>query len=125
MMHDKKAKPAKKMMAGGMTKKMMAGGMAKKGYQAGGMMNEGEMMDRMGRGMAKADMQQRAMKEGGIAKAIKKHEKSSVAHKAGLKAGGMAKMMASGGMTKKMASGGGVKRADGVVSKGHTKGKMI
>jgi hypothetical protein len=35
------------------------------------------------------------------------------------------KMMAGGGMTKKMASGGGVKRADGIVSKGHTKGKII
>jgi hypothetical protein len=106
--------------------KMAAGGMAKKGYQAGGMMSEGEMMDRMGRGMARADMQQRAMKEGGIAKAIKKHETSSPVHKAGLKAGGATKkMMAGGGMTKKMQSGGGVTRADGIVKKGHTKGKMI
>lgn len=109
-------------------KMMKSGGMAKKkGYAAGGMMDEGEMMDRMGRGMAKAEMQKKAMKKGGVAEAIKKHEKSSAVHKAGLKEGGMAKkkMMAGGGMTKKMASGGGVRRADGVVSKGHTKGKMI
>jgi hypothetical protein len=117
MMHDKKAKPAKR---------MMAGGMAKKGYQAGGVMDEEEMMGRMGRGMAKATMQKKAMKEGGIAKAIKKHETSSPVHKAGLKAGGATKkMMAGGGMTKKMQSGGGVTRADGIVKKGHTKGKMI
>ncbi len=106
--------------------KMAAGGMTKKAYQAGGMMSEGEMMDRMGRGMARADMQQRAMKEGGIAKAIKKHEKSSAVHKAGLKAGGATKkMMSGGGMTKKMQAGGGVTRADGIVKKGHTKGKMV
>ena len=96
-------------------KMMKSGGMAKKkGYAAGGMMDEGKMMGKMGRGMAKADMQKRAeMKKGGIAEAIKKHEKSSPVHKAGLKAGGMAKMksggkakMAYGGMAKKMKSGG-------------------
>ena len=149
MMH-KKTKPTKKMMAGGMMKKgyaaggampmkdgkpafigdgkgkMAAGGMAKKGYQAGGVMDEEEMMGRMGRGMAKATMQKKAMQSGGIAKAIKKHEASSPVHKAGLKAGGATKkMMAGGGMTKKMQSGGGVTRADGIVKKGHTKGKMI
>ena len=50
----------------------------KKKYMGGGMMKrdmEGEMMDRMGRGMAKAEMQEKAMKKGGIAEAIKKHEK--------------------------------------------------
>jgi hypothetical protein len=150
MMHDKKAKPAKRMMAGGMMKKgyaaggampmkdgkpafvgdgkgkMAAGGMAKKGYQAGGVMDEEEMMGRMGRGMAKATMQKKAMKEGGIAKAIKKHETSSPVHKAGLKAGGATKkMMAGGGMTKKMQAGGGVTRGDGIVKKGRTQGKMI
>ena len=149
MMH-KKTKPTKKMMAGGMMKKgyaaggampmkdgkpafvgdgkgkMATGGMAKKGYQAGGVMDEEEMMGRMGRGMAKATMQKKAMQAGGIAKAIKKHEASSPVHKAGLKAGGATKkMMAGGGMTKKMQSGGGVTRADGIVKKGHTKGKMI
>lgn len=87
-------------------KMMKSGGMAKKkGYAAGGMMDEGVMMDRMGRGMAKADMQKRAeMKKGGMAKK---------------------KMMAGGGMTKKMASGGGVTRADGAIDKGHTKGRML
>ena len=87
----------------------------KKKYMGGGMMKrdmEGEMMDRMGRGMAKAEMQEKAMKKGGIAEAIKKHEKSSVAHKAGLKSGGMAKKS-------------GVTRADGVIKKAHTKGTMI
>ena len=110
-----------------MKAKMMAGGgKMKKGYAAGGRMDEGELMDRMGRGMAKAEMQKKAMKKGGIAEAIKKHEKSSPVHKAGLKAGGMTKkMMAGGGMTKNMASGGGVTRADGIVKKGHTKGKMV
>ena len=110
-------------------KMMKSGGMAKKkGYAAGGMMDEGKMMGKMGRGMAKADMQKRAeMKKGGIAEAIKKHEKSSPVHKAGLKAGGMAKkkMMAGGGMTKKMASGGGVTRADGAIDKAHTKGRIL
>jgi hypothetical protein len=174
MMH-KKTKPTKKMMAGGMMKKgyaaggampmkdgkpafigdgkgkMAAGGMAKKGYQAGGVMDEEEMMGRMGRGMAKAKMeeemmgpwvhakatmQKKAMQAGGIAKAIKKHEASSPVHKAGLKAGGATKkmmagggmtkkMMAGGGMTKKMQAGGGVTRGDGIIKKGRTQGKMI
>jgi hypothetical protein len=87
----------------------------KKKYMGGGMIDrESEMMDRMGRGMAKAEMQEMAkprMQNGGIAKAIKKHEASSVAHKAGLKAGGMAKK--------------GVTRADGAIKKAHTKGTMI
>ena len=117
-------------------KMMAAGGMAKKGYQAGGVMDEEEMMGRMGRGMAKATMLKKAMQSGGIAKAIKKHEASSPVHKAGLKAGGATKkmmagggmtkkMMAGGGMTKKMQAGGGVTRGDGIVKKGRTQGKMI
>jgi hypothetical protein len=124
--------------------KMAGGGMMKKSYQAGGMMgDENDMMARMGRGMAKAKMEeemmagmpQRRMQKGGITQAIKKHEQSSPVHKAGLKSGGPAKkmqaggmakkMMAGGGMTKKMQAGGGVTRADGIVKKGHTKGKMI
>ena len=111
-----------------MKAKMMAGGgKMKKGYAAGGVMDdENEMMGKMGRGMAKATMQKKAMQAGGIAKAIKKHEASSPVHKAGLKAGGATKkMMAGGGMTKKMQAGGGVTRADGIVKKGHTKGKMV
>jgi hypothetical protein len=108
MMH-KKTKPMKKMMAGGMMKKgyaaggampmkdgkpafvgdgkgkMAGGGMTKKAYQAGGMMgDENDMMARMGRGMAKAKMEeemmagmpQRRMQKGGITQAIKKHEQS-------------------------------------------------
>jgi hypothetical protein len=124
--------------------KMAGGGMTKKAYQAGGMMgDENDMMARMGRGMAKAKMEeemmagmpQRRMQKGGITQAIKKHEQTSPVHKAGLKSGGPAKkmqaggmakkMMAGGGMTKKMQAGGGVTRADGIVKKGHTKGKMI
>lgn len=90
-----------------MKAKMKAGGgMMKKGYQAGGVMKEGEMMDRMGRGMAKAMMQKDAekmpMQKGGMTK----------------------KMMAGGGMTKKMQAGGGVTRGDGL-SKVKTKGKMV
>jgi hypothetical protein len=121
--------------------------MTKKAYQAGGMMgDENDMMARMGRGMAKAKMEeemmagmpQRRMQKGGITQAIKKHEQSSPVHKAGLKSGGPAKkmqaggmakkMMAGGGMTKKMMmqdAGGGVTRGDGIVKKGHTQGKMI
>jgi len=121
-----------------MKAKMKAGGgMMKKGYQAGGVIeDENEMMGRMGRGMAKATMQKKAMQAGGVAKAIKKHEASSPVHKAGLKSGGPAKkmmagggmtkkMMAGGGMTKKMQAGGGVTRADGIVKKGHTKGTVV
>jgi hypothetical protein len=160
MMH-KKTKPTKKMMAGGMMKKgyaaggampmkdgkpafigdgkgkMAAGGMAKKGYQAGGVMDEEEMMGRMGRGMAKATMQEESHAKPVVSlKAIKKHEASSPVHKAGLKAGGATKkmmagggmtkkMMAGGGMTKKMQAGGGVTRGDGIIKKGRTQGKMI
>ena len=71
---------------------------------------EGMMMKKMGRGMAKADMQKK-MQKGGVAEAIKKHEASSAVHKAGLKSGGMAKK--------------GVTRADGAIKKAHTKGTMI
>lgn len=35
------------------------------------------------------------------------------------------KGMKMGGKVKKMASGGGVTRADGCITKGHTKGKMV
>ena len=78
---------------------------------------ESMMMKKEGRGMAKADMQKMSMKKprmqkGGIAEAMKKHEESSAVHKAGLKAGGMAKKS-------------GVTRADGVIKKAHTKGTMI
>jgi hypothetical protein len=91
--------------AGAGMRRMQKGGMAASDM-------EGEMMDRMGRGMAKAEMQEKAMQAGGIAKAIKKHEQSSAAHKAGLKSGGVAKKS-------------GVTRADGVIKKAHTKGTMI
>jgi hypothetical protein len=149
MMHNKT-----KMKAGDGKGKMAGGGMTKKAYQAGGMMgDENDMMARMGRGMAKAKMEeemmagmpQRRMQKGGITQAIKKHEQASPVHKAGLKSGGPAKkmqaggmakkmmagggmtkkMMAGGGMTKKMQAGGGVTRGDGIVKKGHTQGKMI
>ena len=88
-------------------KMMSGGGKMKKAYQAGGMTKEGEMMDRMGRGMAKTMMQKDAekmpMQKGGMTK----------------------KMMAGGGMTKKMQAGGGVTRGDGIAKKGHTKGTMV
>lgn len=60
-------------------------------------MNEGKMMGKEGRGMAKAMMQKAAEK------AVKGHEKRM----------------------HKMKSGGYVKSADGCVDKGHTKGRML
>lgn len=60
-------------------------------------MNEGKMMAKEGRGMAKAMMQKAADK------AVKGHEKRM----------------------HKMQKGGYVKSADGICDKGHTKGKMV
>ena len=60
-------------------------------------MDENKAMKKMGRGMAKAEMQEIA------SGAVKKHEKSM----------------------HKMAKGGYVKAADGVCKKGKTKGKMV
>jgi hypothetical protein len=173
MMH-KKTKPTKKMMAGGMMKKgyaaggampmkdgkpafigdgkgkMAAGGMAKKGYQAGGVMDEEEMMGRMGRGMAKATMEEengwyaptsyavvslKPLKSMSNPHPFTRPVLSRVAPprrckwrmaKKMMAGGGMTKkMMAGGGMTKKMQAGGGVTRGDGIIKKGRTQGKMI
>lgn len=66
----------------------------KKKYQAGGMMDEGKMMGRMGRGMAKAEMQ-------------KEEEKMMP----------MPKRMKHGGMVHKG-------RGDGIARRGKTKGRM-
>ena len=71
----------------------------KKGYMGGGMMDEGKMMGRMGRGMAKADMQ----------------KESEMMSKDKMKMGGMAKKMKSGGMCC---------RGDGIAKRGKTKGRM-
>ena len=60
-------------------------------------MDENKAMKKMGRGMAKAEMQEIA------SGAVKKHEKSM----------------------HKMAKGGYVKAADGCAKKGKTKGKMV
>jgi hypothetical protein len=74
-------------------------------------MNENAMMKKMGRGMAKADMQEMFGKK-------KPAAKKAAAKKA------PAKKMGMGGMTKM----GAVKtssKPDGVIKKGGTKGKMI
>ena len=76
-------------------------------------MNEGKMMKKEGRNMAKADMQKADMKKDKsmIGKALKKHASmpASKAH-AGLKKGGLLA---------------GHKAADGVASKGKTKGMQV
>jgi hypothetical protein len=65
-------------------------------YAKGGMKDEGKMMKKEGRGMAKADMQKVA------GKAVKKHEKAMHG----------------------MAAGGYRKAADGIAKKGKTKAMM-
>ena len=101
-----------------MKSKMMAGGgMMKKGYAAGGVAKEGKMMKKEGRGMAKSDLQKHASMP------------ASKAH-AGLKSGGMAKAkMGPSKMgavkTAKPSMGSASKRADGVATKGKTRGMML
>jgi hypothetical protein len=84
-------------------------------------MNEMKAMKKMGRGMAKADMQKKGMQgyaKGGISTSLKAHA-SAPASKAHAK-------MAKGGMAcggaKKYAKGGSI---DGCATKGKTKGRMI
>lgn len=74
-------------------------------FKKGGrvMKNEGMMEKKMGKGVAKADMQKVA------GKAVKGHEKRM--H--GMKSGGMAKKYAKGGSI------------DGCATKGKTKGRMV
>jgi hypothetical protein len=73
-------------------------------------MNENKMMKKEGRGMAKADMQKKAMKKGGIATSLKAHA-AAPASKAHAK-------MAKGGLAA------GHKAADGIAAKGKTKAMM-
>lgn len=84
-------------------------------------MNEGKMMKKEGRNMAKADMQKADMKKDKsmIGKALKKHASmpASKAH-AGLKKGGSV-------MPSKMGKVKTSPKADGVAAKGKTKGKMV
>jgi hypothetical protein len=87
------------------------------------MKDEGKMMKKEGRGMAKADMQKAALKKHASMPASKAH--------AGLKKGGMAKLTKAempskmGAVkTAKPSMGSASKRADGVASKGKTKGMM-
>ena len=103
-----------------MKSKMMAGGgMMKKGYAAGGVTKEGKMMKKEGRGMAKSDLQKHASMP------------ASKAH-AGLKSGGMAKLTKAEKPSKmgavktaKPSMGSASKRADGVATKGKTRGIML
>ena len=55
------------------------------------------------------------MKKAGAPKSMIKHEQAEMGMGMGMKKGGGVKKMAAGGVT----------RADGIVSKGHTKGKQI
>jgi hypothetical protein len=85
-------------------------------YKKGGKvkkMDEMKMMGRMGRGMAKADMQKK-MASGGIASSLKAHASApaSKAHGKKMMGGGMAKY----------AKGG---KVDGCARKGKTKGRMV
>ena len=100
-----------------MKSKMMAGGgMMKKGYAAGGVAKEGKMMKKEGRGMAKADMQKVATKT------VKKHEQAM--H--GAKKGGVISASKMGAVkTAKPSMGSASKRADGVATKGKTRGMML
>ena len=81
-------------------------------FSKGGDMKKMNMGGYADGGMAKADM-----KKGGIASSLKAHASApaSKAH-AGMK---------SGGMTKFSAGGSASKRADGVATKGKTKGTMV
>ena len=77
---------------------------------------EGKLMKKEGRGMAKADMQKKGMKgykDGGIATSLKAHAAAPASKAHG---------------TKKMFSGGlaaGHKQADGVATKGKTRGMEV
>lgn len=85
--------------------------MQKKGAPKSMLKHEMAEMKAEGRGMAKADMQKKAMKKGGIASSLKAHAAApaSKAH---------AKMRAGGLLA-------GHKTADGVASKGKTKGTQV
>lgn len=90
--------------------------MMKKGYAAGGNM--------MKKGYAAGGMPM-VMKDGKEVPAFAADGKGKMKHGGKVKKAAPKKMMG-GGMMAKMKSGGGVsKRADGVATKGKTKGKMI
>ena len=84
--------------------------MKKKGAPQSMLKHEMSEMKSEGRGMAKADMQKKAMKAGGIASSVKAHAAApaSKAH-AKMRAGGLAA---------------GHKSADGIASRGKTKAMM-
>jgi hypothetical protein len=85
--------------------------MKKKGAPQSMLKHEMAEMKSEGRGMAKADMQKKAMKKGGIATSLKAHA-AAPASKAHAK-------MAKGGLLA------GHKAADGIASKGKTKGMQV
>jgi hypothetical protein len=95
--------------------------MKKKGAPKSMLKHEMAEMKSEGRGMAKADMQKKAMKSGGIASSLKAHAAApaSKAHAKMARGGGIESRGKTKGTIIKMARGGGVE------VRGKTKGRMI
>jgi len=95
--------------------------MKKKGAPKSMISHEMAEMKREGRGMAKADMQKKAMKSGGIASSLKAHAAApaSKAHAKMARGGGIESRGKTKGTMIKMARGGGIE------VRGKTKGKII
>lgn len=95
--------------------------MKKKGAPKSMLKHEMAEMKSEGRGMAKADMQKKAMKSGGIASSLKAHAAApaSKAHAKMARGGGIESRGKTKGTMIKMARGGGIE------VRGKTKGKII
>lgn len=95
--------------------------MKKKGAPKSMLKHEMAEMKSEGRGMAKADMQKKAMKSGGIATSLKAHAAApaSKAHAEMARGGGIEARGKTKGKMVKMARGGGIE------VRGKTKGKFV
>lgn len=95
--------------------------MKKKGAPKSMLKHEMAEMKSEGRGMAKADMQKKAMKSGGIATSLKAHAAApaSKAHATMARGGGIEARGKTKGKMVKMARGGGIE------VRGKTKGKFV
>lgn len=115
-----KAKGGEMKESKGMMKKEVAF-MKKKGAPKSMLKHEMAEMKSEGRGMAKADMQKKAMKSGGIASSLKAHAAApaSKAHAKMARGGGIESRGKTKGTMIKMARGGGIE------VRGKTKGKII
>mgnify|MGYP003147067478 CR=1 FL=1 len=111
--------------------KMKAGGMTKKGYQAGGKLGSGlterqKMLMKVKPRATTAKQKAKARAE--EAREMLKTGKRKPKQVTPMKKGGMAKKkgyVAGGMIAKGKAAGGASKRADGLATKGKTRGKMI